>query len=187
MTTGMMATPRELIELSQSLKAPAWREFTQIRIPYAIPYIFSGLKISITLAVIGAVVAEFVASSQGLGFFIQFSTSNFKLPQAWLGLGLLVLMSLTLFNLWCWCNASSSPGRSPRMSGDSFLIQGAEGILTGQLGEDARASGHPRARWQDRCDRRPVCPARRRNRRCVRLCGDTGSGEQPITIFSKAF
>jgi NitT/TauT family transport system permease protein len=99
MTTGMMATPRELIELSQSLKAPAWREFTQIRIPYAIPYIFSGLKISITLAVIGAVVAEFVASSQGLGFFIQFSTSNFKLPQAWLGLGFLVLMSLTLFNL----------------------------------------------------------------------------------------
>lgn len=99
MTTGMMATPRELIELSQSLKAPPWREFTQIRIPYAIPYIFSGLKISITLAVIGAVVAEFVASSQGLGFFIQFSTSNFKLPQAWLGLGFLVLMSLTLFNL----------------------------------------------------------------------------------------
>ncbi|MEM6382447.1 MAG: ABC transporter permease [Pseudomonadota bacterium] len=99
MTTGMMATPRELIELSHSLKAPAWREFTQIRIPYAIPYIFSGLKISITLAVIGAVVAEFVASSQGLGFFIQFSTSNFKLPQAWLGLGFLVLMSLTLFNI----------------------------------------------------------------------------------------
>lgn len=99
MTTGMMATPRELIELSNSLKAPAWREFTQIRIPYAIPYIFSGLKISITLSVIGAVVAEFVASSQGLGFFIQFSTSNFKLPQAWLGLGFLVLMSLTLFNI----------------------------------------------------------------------------------------
>ncbi len=99
MTTGMMATPRELIELSNSLKAPPWREFTQIRIPYAIPYIFSGLKISITLAVIGAVVAEFVASSLGLGFFIQFSTSNFKLPQAWLGLGFLVLMSLTLFNV----------------------------------------------------------------------------------------
>jgi NitT/TauT family transport system permease protein len=99
MTTGMMATPRELIELSQSLKAPAWREFTQIRIPYAIPYIFSGLKISVTLAVIGAVVAEFVASDLGLGFFIQFSTSNFRLPQAWLGLGFLVLMSLSLFNI----------------------------------------------------------------------------------------
>lgn len=97
MTTGLMATPPELIELSRSLNAPAHREFTQIRIPYAIPYIFSGLKISITLAVIGAVVAEFVAAEAGIGYFIQFSTSMFKLPQAWAGLVLLVAMSLALF------------------------------------------------------------------------------------------
>ena len=99
MTTGMMATPPELIELSRSLRAPVYREFTQIRIPYAIPYIFSGLKISITLAVIGAVVAEFVAAEKGIGYFIQLSTSLFKLPQAWAGLGVLVLMSLVLFQL----------------------------------------------------------------------------------------
>lgn len=98
-TTGLMATPPELIELSRSLRAPASREFTQIRIPYAIPYIFSALKISITLAVIGAVVAEFVAAEKGVGYFIQFSTSLFKLPEAWAGLGVLVLMSLALFQL----------------------------------------------------------------------------------------
>ena len=97
MTTGMQATPGELIELSRSLRAPAWREFTHIRIPYAIPYIFSGLKISITLAVIGAVVAEFVAAEKGIGFFIQFSTSMFQVPQAWAGLAILVVMSLALF------------------------------------------------------------------------------------------
>lgn len=95
--TGMLATPRELIELSQSLRAPAWREITQIRLPFAIPYIFAALKISITLAVIGAVVAEFVAADKGLGFFIQFSTSMFRLPEAWAGLLILVVMSLTLF------------------------------------------------------------------------------------------
>ena len=98
-TTGLMATPPELIELSRSLRAPVSREFTQIRIPFAIPYIFSALKISITLAVIGAVVAEFVAADKGVGYFIQFSTSLFKLPEAWAGLGLLVLMSLALFQL----------------------------------------------------------------------------------------
>ncbi|WP_206169718.1 ABC transporter permease [Tropicibacter alexandrii] len=97
MTTGLMATPPELIELSRSLRAPQHREITQIRLPYAIPYIFSGLKISITLAVIGAVVAEFVAADVGIGYFIQFSTSMFKLPQAWAGLVILVAMSLTLF------------------------------------------------------------------------------------------
>lgn len=99
MTTGFLATPPELIELSRSLRAPLSRELTQIRIPFAIPFIFSGLKISITLAVIGAVVAEFVAAELGIGFFIQFSTSFFKLPEAWAGLGILVLMSLTLFQI----------------------------------------------------------------------------------------
>ena len=99
MTTGLMATPPELIELSRSLRAPSHREITQIRLPYAVPYIFSGLKISITLAVIGAVVAEFVAAEVGIGYFIQFSTSMFKLPQAWAGLVLLVALSLTLFQI----------------------------------------------------------------------------------------
>lgn len=97
MTTGLMATPPELIELSRSLRAPQHREITQIRLPYATPFIFSGLKISITLAVIGAVVSEFVAAEKGVGYLIQFSTSMFKLPQAWAGLVVLVAMSLLLF------------------------------------------------------------------------------------------
>ncbi len=99
MTTGLMATPPELIELSRSLRAPVHREITQIRLPYAVPYIFSGLKISITLAVIGSVVAEFVAAEKGIGYFIQFSTSMFKLPQAWAGLVVLISMSLMLFQI----------------------------------------------------------------------------------------
>ncbi|WP_454610086.1 ABC transporter permease [Labrenzia sp. MBR-25] len=99
MTTGLAATPPELIELSRSLRAPSFREITQIRLPYATPYIFSGMKISITLSVIGAVVSEFVAAEKGIGYFIQFSTSMFKLPQAWAGLVILVIMSLVLFQL----------------------------------------------------------------------------------------
>ncbi len=112
--TGMLATPRELIELSRSLRAPAWREITQIRLPFAIPYIFSALKISITLAVIGAVVAEFVAADTGLGFFIQFSTSMFRLPEAWAGLGLLVLLSLILFQLVTVAQRAFFPWSLPR-------------------------------------------------------------------------
>jgi NitT/TauT family transport system permease protein len=95
--TGLAATPPELVELSRSLRAPAWREITQVRLPFAVPYIFSALKISITLAIIGAVVAEFVASDKGIGYFIQFSTSLFKLPQAWAGLFVLAALSLVLF------------------------------------------------------------------------------------------
>jgi NitT/TauT family transport system permease protein len=68
-----------------------------IRLRYAVPYIFSALKIATTLAVIGAVVAEFVAAERGLGFFILFSTPYFKIPQASAGLAVLMTLSLVLF------------------------------------------------------------------------------------------
>ena len=97
--TGLLATPEELIELSRSLRAGRAREILHIRLPFAVPYIFSALKISTTLAVIGAVVAEFVAAERGLGFFIAFSTSFFKIPQAFAGLVVLVALSLVLFRL----------------------------------------------------------------------------------------
>ena len=97
--TGLMATPEELIELSRSLRAGRTREMLHIRLPFAVPYIFSALKISITLSIIGAVVAEFVAAEHGLGFFIMFSTSFFKIPQAFAGLAVLVALSLILFRL----------------------------------------------------------------------------------------
>ena len=97
--TGLLSTPEELIELSRSLRAPKRREVLQIRLPYAVPYIFSALKVSITLAVVGAVVAEFVAAQRGLGYAIMFSTSTFKIPQAFAGLTILVSLSLALFQL----------------------------------------------------------------------------------------
>jgi NitT/TauT family transport system permease protein len=97
--TGLLATPEDLIELSRSLRAGRTREMLHIRLPFAVPYIFSALKIATTLAVIGAVVAEFVAAERGLGFFIMFSTSFFKVPQAFAGLVLLVALSLVLFRL----------------------------------------------------------------------------------------
>jgi NitT/TauT family transport system permease protein len=98
-STGLLATPEELIELSRSLRAPRIREILHIRLPFAVPFIFSALKIATTLAVIGAVVAEFVAAERGLGFFILFSTSFFKIPQAFAGLAALVTLSLVLFRL----------------------------------------------------------------------------------------
>lgn len=113
-TTGMLETPPEMIELSQSLRAPRYRETWQIRIPYAIPHIFSGLRVSITLAIIGAVVAEFVAAEEGLGYFIQFSTSFFKIPQAFAGLIFLSVISLLLFKSIQWIQAWLFPWSLPK-------------------------------------------------------------------------
>lgn len=112
-TTGMLATPPELIELSKSLRASVIKEIWQIRLPYAIPHIFSGLKVAVTLAIIGAVIAEFVAAEKGLGYMVQFSTSYFKIPQAFAALIFLSLLSLLLFKTvhWvqAWCFSWSIP------------------------------------------------------------------------------
>ncbi|AVO34875.1 ABC transporter permease [Ottowia oryzae] len=94
---GLASVPAELVELSRSLRATTGRQYWQIRLPFAIPYIFSALKVSITLAIVGGVVAEFVAAEKGLGYLILFATSSFKVPVAFASLILLVLCSLALY------------------------------------------------------------------------------------------
>jgi NitT/TauT family transport system permease protein len=62
-----------------------------------VPFIFSGLKAAIALAVVGAVVAEFVNADRGLGYLIVTATAFFKVPTAWGALILLSLMGIVLF------------------------------------------------------------------------------------------
>ena len=112
--TGLLATPDVLVELSRSLRAGRTREILHVRLPFALPYLFSALKISTTLAVVGAVVAEFVAAEKGLGFFIAFSTSFFKIPQAFAGLVVLVAISLILFRLVGLAQKAFAPWSLPK-------------------------------------------------------------------------
>ena len=96
---GITSVPPELIELGRACKASRWRELWRIRLPYAMPFVFSGLKAAITLAVVGAVVGEFVNADRGLGYLIQTSTAFFKVPLAWGALVLLSLMGIVLFQM----------------------------------------------------------------------------------------
>ena len=96
---GITAVPPELIELGRACKASRWRELWRIRLPYAMPFVFSGLKAAITLSVVGAVVGEFVNADRGLGYLIQTSTAFFQVPLAWGALVLLSLMGIVLFQI----------------------------------------------------------------------------------------
>jgi NitT/TauT family transport system permease protein len=96
---GITAVPPELIELGRACKASRWRELWRIRLPYAVPFVFSGLKAAITLSVVGAVVGEFVNADRGLGYLIQTSTAFFRVPLAWGALVLLSIMGIVLFQL----------------------------------------------------------------------------------------
>jgi NitT/TauT family transport system permease protein len=96
---GLMAVPAELIELGRSFKASKLQELYRIRLPYAVPFIFSGLKVAIALAVVGAVVGEFVNADKGLGYLIITATAFFKTPVAFGALILLSVMGIVLFQV----------------------------------------------------------------------------------------
>jgi NitT/TauT family transport system permease protein len=96
---GITSVPPELIELGRACKASRWRELWRIRLPYAVPFVFSGLKAAITLSVVGAVVGEFVNADRGLGYLIVTSTAFFQVPLAWGALVLLSLLGIVLFQV----------------------------------------------------------------------------------------
>jgi NitT/TauT family transport system permease protein len=71
--SGLGSLSEEVTLLGRSLSRSRVQFFTKIQLPHALPYIFDGMKVSITLAVIGVIVAEFVSSQQGLGYLIMFA------------------------------------------------------------------------------------------------------------------
>lgn len=96
---GLSSVPHELQELARINKASAWKKMTKIELIYAVPAIFSGAKISISLAVGGAVVGEFIAGSEGLGYVILLANSQVDLPSMFAAFIVLAAIALALFFL----------------------------------------------------------------------------------------
>jgi NitT/TauT family transport system permease protein len=94
---GMKSTPTELVELMRSLNASRAQEFFKLRLRYAMPQIFTGFKVAISLAVIGSVIAEFVGATKGLGYVIQQSGASADTTLAFAAITLLSIMSIVLF------------------------------------------------------------------------------------------
>ncbi|WP_427894119.1 ABC transporter permease [Kribbella sp. GL6] len=94
---GMKSTPTELVELMRSLNASRVQEFFKLRLRYAMPQIFTGLKVAISLAVIGSVISEFVGATKGLGYVIQQSGASADTTLAFAAIMLLSVMSIVLF------------------------------------------------------------------------------------------
>jgi NitT/TauT family transport system permease protein len=95
---GLASLEREKIHLAQSMGLSRFDTFRLIRLPHALPSIFAGLKISITLAVVGAVVGEFVGGDSGLGY--QLMVANGAMDTALLFAGILALTLLGLILFW---------------------------------------------------------------------------------------
>lgn len=110
---GLRSTPRDLIELARSLKASPWQVFYKVQFPAALPFVLTGAKVAITLAVIGAVIGEFMGSSNGLGYLLLSATSQLNSSLAFaslfalsfLGLGVYAVVELVEIGLARWLPA----------------------------------------------------------------------------------
>ncbi|MGA0339263.1 MAG: ABC transporter permease [bacterium] len=90
---------QELDRFSQITGASQIKIFLKIRIPFALPQCFVGIKYAAINATVGAAIAEFIGSDQGLGFYIQIVTGNMRPDLAFAGIFLLTLLGLGLFGI----------------------------------------------------------------------------------------
>ncbi|PPF44775.1 nitrate ABC transporter permease [Pseudoclavibacter sp. AY1F1] len=109
---GLASVPHELKELAHINKASKWMQATKIEFIYALPSIFTGAKISISLAVGGAVVGEFIAGSAGLGYVILLANSQVDLASMFAAFMVLAAISLVLFYLINLLSVKLLPWRS---------------------------------------------------------------------------
>lgn len=96
---GLQSADRQMVRLMRSLFATKVQIFTKISVKYSLPYVFAGFRISSTLAVIGAIVGEFVGADRGLGFFLVIAQSELDVQKMFVGVALCALLGLALFLL----------------------------------------------------------------------------------------
>ena len=96
---GLSSTPKELVELARSLRASRWQFFSKIQFPTALPFVITGAKVAVTLAVIGTVIGEFVGSSDGLGFLLLSATSQINTALAFACLFALSILGMVAYAL----------------------------------------------------------------------------------------
>jgi len=96
---GIRSVEPDLVDLMRSLRATRWQMFVLLEAPSALPMLLGGLKVGVTLSVIGAVVGEFVAADRGLGYLINLARGNFDTPLMFVALFTLVNIALILYLL----------------------------------------------------------------------------------------
>ncbi len=94
---GLHAADPDMLDFMRTLGASPYKTFMKVRLPAALPHIFGGFKVAITLAVIGAVIGEFVGAESGLGYMIIRAQSHFRTDQVFAALFLLSVLGMTLF------------------------------------------------------------------------------------------
>jgi NitT/TauT family transport system permease protein len=97
--TGLVSAKPEVLLLCRSLTASEWQMFRLARFPYAMPFVFAGMKVGVTMAMIGVIVGEFITAQAGLGYIIMFASSAGETATVLAAIVLLCVIGLVLFGL----------------------------------------------------------------------------------------
>ena len=105
---GFKEVDRGLADVFKSVAATEQQMLFKLRLPYAIPYIFAGLRIATTLAVLGAIVAEWLAASNGLGYLVLSGSFNFNTARSFAAIIALAVIGTVFFNFMSWIESKVS-------------------------------------------------------------------------------
>ncbi len=96
---GLRSVDPELIDLLRSMGASSWTTYRVVRIPWSLPYLFSGTRIAAAVSVIGALIGEWVGSSAGLGYFMIRSAGQFATARVFAAVLVSALLGLSMFGI----------------------------------------------------------------------------------------
>ena len=95
--TGLTVVDARILEMFRVIRASKLQTFRKVRIPTAMPHFFSGTKVAVTLAVIGAIIGEYVGSDKGLGYLILVSGANLNTAMVFASITFLSILGVILF------------------------------------------------------------------------------------------
>ncbi|MGG5823913.1 ABC transporter permease [Falsiroseomonas sp. HW251] len=107
--TGLRSAEPDLLLLTRSMGASPWQALWTVRLPSALPSIMAGIKISITLAPLGAVIGEFVASNKGLGHMLIQSVGSLEVPTAFAAVVVVSILGIATWYLAEWIERLAIP------------------------------------------------------------------------------
>lgn len=122
--TGLLSEPLERRDLSAVMGLTAWTRFRRVEMPGALPSMFAGLKVGLTLAVIGAIVAEFVGANAGLGYLMQLANGNLDTALIFAGLVVITAWGMLLYGLLSVVETFAMPWHVSRRSREGTTARG---------------------------------------------------------------
>ena len=97
MVDGLKSVDRDMVNLMRTLGANRRQIFLKVQVPTSLPYLFSGMRVAIAVSVIGAVIGEWVGSSEGLGYLMLRSKPQFLTERVFASIVILSVMGIGLF------------------------------------------------------------------------------------------